>query len=94
MITLQDLLENARLRLTMSIYRSEGVYEDHYVNETFPRLTVVKLGDPNTERAASYFVDGVACENLEAVLLALNSEPPARTPRQQRYPHSQRLRRF
>jgi hypothetical protein len=89
MITLQDLLANARLRLTLSMYKGKGVYEDHYINEIFPRLLIIRLGDPFTERTDQYFVDGIACENLEAVLLALNSEPPPGFRRRPRWPRSQ-----
>ena len=63
MISMGDLMGNAKLRLTLALDLGHGAYQNHYTSETYPRLEVVKEGAKG-ERATTYYVDGIACADL------------------------------
>jgi hypothetical protein len=78
-ITLHDLKTNAKFRGTLFLDKDRGAYENHYQSQTYPRLVVVKSGGPRgknkrPEYSTTYFVDGVECPGLDAVLAMLNAE--------------------
>lgn len=84
MITIEDLKKSR----TRGVFFLDG--DDHYHNQfecvEYPRLTVVnsgprgvlprrrKPGTP-TKHTRRYFVDGIECADLDAVVAALNAEP-------------------
>jgi len=79
MISMGDLLNNAKMRLVLALDMTGGGYHNEYQSETYPRLTVVKDGAKG-QYHTTYFVDDIECANLDAVVHMLNAEPhPART---------------
>ena len=74
MISMGDLMGNAKMRLTLALDFSGGAYQNTYRSETYPRLEVVKEGAKG-ERATTYYVDGIACADLGMAVVMLNTEP-------------------
>ena len=74
MISLGDLLNNAKMRLVLALDMAGGGYQNQYKSETYPRLTVVKEGYKG-QHTTIYFVDDVECDDLDAVVHMLNAEP-------------------
>ena len=83
MITLGDLKTRANFQLTLALDMAKGAYHNQYRSQTYPRLEVVKVGGPaklDRKYDTIYYVDGIECEDLEAVIAMLNAEPhPKRT---------------
>lgn len=83
MITLGDLKTRANFRLTLALDMAKGQYHNEYRSETYPRLAVVKVGGPaglDRRYSTHYYVDGIECADLEAVIAMLNAAPhPQRT---------------
>jgi hypothetical protein len=83
MITLGDLKTRANFQLTLALDMAKGAYHNQYRSQTYPRLEVVKVGGPaklDRKYDTIYYVDGIECEDLEAVIAMLNAEPhPMRT---------------
>ena len=78
MISMGDLLSGAKMRLTLAL-DLDGGYQNHYASETYPRLAVVKEGAKG-QHTTTYYVDGIKCADLDAVVAMLNTEPhPDRT---------------
>lgn len=80
MITRDDLKTNSKFRGTLFLDMDHGAYENHYHSQTYPRFSVIKSGDPHSPKVkqfhkTAYFVDGVECPDLNAVLAMLNTEP-------------------
>jgi hypothetical protein len=79
MISMGDLLSGAKMRLTLALDMAGGAYQNHYASETYPRLAVVKEGAKGIN-TTTYYVDGIECADLDAVVAMLNTEPhPDRT---------------
>lgn len=84
-ITLDDLKKNAKFRGTLFLDMAHGAYENHYHSQTYPRLVVIKSGDPHSRKVkqlhkTTYFVDSMECPDLDAVVAMLNTTPhPKRT---------------
>ena len=83
MITLGDLKTRANFRMVLALDMGEGAYHNQYVSQTFPRLTVVKIGGkngPDKVYETHYYVDDIECGELSDVLAMLNTVPhPKRT---------------
>ena len=76
MITLGDLTRNADFKMTLALDMAKGAYQNHYKSLAYPRFTVIKSGGPaglDRRYCTSYYVDGVECADLEAVLVRLNT---------------------
>jgi hypothetical protein len=74
MISMGDVLGNAKLRLTLAVDTSSGGYQNHYRSETYPRFSALKEGWQG-QHTTSYFVDNIECADLDAVVHMLNAEP-------------------
>jgi hypothetical protein len=74
MISMGDLMGNAKMRLMLALDMAGGAYQNHYKSETYPRLAVVKEGAKG-EYATTYYVDGIECSDLDMVVAMLNTEP-------------------
>jgi hypothetical protein len=74
MISMGDLLSGAKMRLTLALDMAKGAYANHYKSETYPRLEVVKEGAKG-QHTTTYYVDGIECADLDAVVAMLNTEP-------------------
>lgn len=77
MITLDDL-KKAKFRAGFHL-DAQGFYESHYSCRDYPRLQVVDRGPRGkASRTARFgrffFVDGMECPDLDAVLTLLNAE--------------------
>jgi hypothetical protein len=78
MISRADL-KNAKFR-TVAHLDGQGFYENHYSCTTYPRLQVVDRGprgkpSKTAKLGRFFFVDGIECPDLDAVLTLLNAEP-------------------
>jgi len=73
MIAMGDLLTGSKMKLTLALDMAGG-YQNHYKSETYPRLSVVKAGAKGVH-TTSYYVDGIECADLDAVVAMLNVEP-------------------
>ena len=74
MISMGDLMKNAKMRLILALDFERGAYQNHYRSETYPRLEVLKEGAKG-EHATTYYVDGIACSDLGMAVAMLNTEP-------------------
>jgi hypothetical protein len=74
MIAMGDLLTGSKMRLTLALDMAGGAYQNVYKSETYPRLEVVKQGAKGVH-STSYYVDGIECADLDAVVAMLNTEP-------------------
>ena len=74
MISMGDLMSNAKMRLVLALDMAGGAYQNQYRSETYPRLEVLKEGAKG-EHATTYYVDGIACADLGMAVAMLNTEP-------------------
>jgi len=74
MISMGDLMGNAKMRLMLALDLDSGGYQNHYRSETYPRLEVLKAGAKG-QHTTSYYVDGIECSDLDMVVAMLNTEP-------------------
>lgn len=77
MITLDDL-KKAKFKAGFHL-DAQGFYENHYSCTDYPRLGVVDRGPRGKASKTArfgrfFFVDGIECPDLDAVLTLLNAE--------------------
>jgi len=80
MITLEDLKTKSKFQGILFLDMDHGAYENRYKSQTYPRLVVIKSGSPHSPKVkqrhqTTYFVDGMECPDLDAVLTMLNASP-------------------
>jgi len=87
-LTVDELKRTAKMRAVCFLDMDRNAYQNTYVSETYPRFAVLKEGGPRVgppdrslqRHTTTYFVDDIECENLEAAVRMLNTEPhPNRT---------------
>ena len=78
MISMGDIYSNAKMRLVLALDMTDGGYQNTYRSETYPRLEVVKEGAKG-QHTTTYYVDGIECADIDAVVVRLNTEPQEQT---------------
>lgn len=79
-LTIEKLMSDAQMYGLCFLDMGHRAYSNTYRSKTYPRLVVVKSGAPTSPKlkqycTTQYFVDDVECDDLQAVVAALNTAP-------------------